>query len=121
MSLKTGNRSSNCALDNPVKAFICRASLTWIPIGWLPPSLFGRIALQRHLSASTKFAHVESRLCSHKQPGEAVFYTSLNLCVRKHVCRSVVVGIVYLILYWGTTLLIEDAPGRHTYILACTA
>jgi hypothetical protein len=51
------------------------------------------IALQRHLSMSTKFAHVESRFCGHKQPGKTVFYTPINLCVRKHVYRSVVVGI----------------------------
>src|SRR5881409_2642970 len=53
------------------------------------------ITLQRHLSASAKFAHVESRLCGHKRPGKAGFYTSTTLCVRKHVCRSVVVGIMY--------------------------
>src|SRR5881409_356641 len=52
------------------------------------------ISLQRHLSASAKFAHVESRLCGHKRPGKAGFYTSTTLCVRKHVCRSVVVGII---------------------------
>src|SRR5262249_59919589 len=49
---------------------------------------------QRHLSASTKFAHVESRLCGHKPPSKTVFYMSVNLCVRTHVCRSVVVGLM---------------------------
>ena len=52
------------------------------------------LSLQRHLSMSTKFAHVESRFCGHKQPGKTVFYTPINLCVRKHVYRSVVVGLL---------------------------
>src|SRR6266571_8439882 len=64
-----------------------------------------RLSLQRHFSRLTKFAHVESRLCSHKRPGKAVFYTSINLCVRKHVCRSVVVGLC------GT--------GRRTRVVTC--
>ena len=67
-------------------AFDCTCHLTHKSGSCLP--------LQRHLSASTKFAYVESRLCSHKRPGKAVFYTSINLCVRKHVCRSVVVGLL---------------------------
>src|SRR6266571_3643543 len=71
-----------------------------------------RLSLQRHFSRLTKFAHVASRLCSHKQPGKAVFYTSINLCVRKHVCRSVVVGII--VVKSSNSLRINaQCPGRH--------
>ena len=53
----------------------------------------GRLSLQRHFSALTKFAHVESRFFGRKQQGKVVFYASVTLCVRK-VCRiNVAVGI----------------------------
>ena len=56
------------------------------------------LALQRHLRALTKFAHGESRVCGRKQQGKAVFYPSVNPCVRKHVHISVAVGLLCVIL-----------------------
>ena len=55
--------------------------------------LIDTITLQRHLSALTKFAHVESRVCGRKQQGKAVLYPSENPCVKKPVPISVAVGI----------------------------
>ena len=52
-----------------------------------------RLTLQRHLSALTKFAHVESRVCGRKQQGKAVLYPSENPCVKKPVPISVAVGL----------------------------
>src|SRR6266436_3340214 len=72
--------------------------------------LRSRLTLQRHLSASTKFSHVESRFCSHKRPGKAVFYTSINLCVRKHVCRSVVVGLFSSHIHRGVPRIFLTVP-----------
>ena len=51
------------------------------------------LSLQRHLSASPKFAHAKSRVCGRKRAGQVVFYTSVTLCVKKHVHLSVAVGI----------------------------
>src|SRR5438132_3099074 len=38
------------------------------------------LALQRHFSVMTKFAHVESRLSGRKRQREVVFYAPINLC-----------------------------------------
>src|SRR4030095_9015638 len=54
-----------------------------------------RITLQRHFSASTKFAHVKSRLCGRKQRGKEAFCTPINPCARRACSRSIVVGLVY--------------------------
>ena len=52
------------------------------------------LALQRHFSVSTKFAHVESRLSSRKRQGGVVFYTPANLCDRRACSASVAVGVI---------------------------
>ena len=51
------------------------------------------LTLQRHFNALPKFARVESRVLCRKRQRNAAFYTSVNLCVRKHVRRSVAVGL----------------------------
>ena len=53
------------------------------------------LALQRHFSASNKFAHVESRVCGRERQGKEVLYAPVYLCARKHVHISVVVGLVH--------------------------
>src|SRR6266487_7029817 len=62
-------------------------------------SLFGTnihpdLALQRHLSALPKIAHVESRLSGRKRQREVVFYVPVNLCDRRACSASVAVGII---------------------------
>src|SRR4029453_11811298 len=52
-----------------------------------------RLSLQRHFSASTKFAHVKSRLCGRKQRGKEAFCTPINPCARRACSRSIVVGL----------------------------
>ena len=52
-----------------------------------------RVSLQRHFNALPKFARVESRAFGHERPRNVAFYTSVNLCVRKHVRISVAVGL----------------------------
>ena len=51
------------------------------------------LTLQRHLSASTKFAHVESRFFGRKRQGKVVFYPSANLCDGRACSVSVAVGV----------------------------
>jgi class 3 adenylate cyclase len=58
-----------------------------------------QLSLQRHFSKLTKFVHGESRVCGHKRQGKVVFYASVNLCVNKHVCISVAVGLTLQPLY----------------------
>src|SRR5262245_11459467 len=55
-----------------------------------------QLSLQRHFSASTKFAHVKSWLCGRKQRGKVAFCTPRNPCARRACSRSIVVGL-YLI------------------------
>ena len=52
-----------------------------------------QLTLQRHFNALPKFARVESRAFGHERPRNVAFYTSVNLCVRKHVRISVAVGL----------------------------
>jgi hypothetical protein len=51
------------------------------------------LPLQRHFSALTKFAHVESRFCGRKGRGKAAFDVPVNPCVRSVCSRSVAVGL----------------------------
>src|SRR5262249_29778584 len=51
------------------------------------------LALQRHLSALTKFAQVESRVCGRKRHREAAFYAPVTLCDRRERSTSVAVGL----------------------------
>src|SRR5262249_37625535 len=54
------------------------------------------LPLQRHFSASTKFARVKSRFCGRKQRGKAAFCTPINPCARSVWSRSVAVGLIYI-------------------------
>jgi len=52
------------------------------------------LSLQRHFSALTKFAHIESRFCGRKRRGKAALSVPINHCVRSVCSRSVAVGLV---------------------------
>ncbi len=60
----------------------------------LPHGSNGTLSLQRHFSALTKFAHVESRFCGRQRRGNAAFDVSINPCVRSACSRSVAVGLL---------------------------
>jgi hypothetical protein len=51
------------------------------------------LALQRHFSVLTKFAHVELRVCGRKGRGKTSFDVPVNPCVRSICSRSVAVGL----------------------------
>ena len=53
----------------------------------------GLITLQRHFSALTKFAHVESRFCGRKRRGKAALEVPINPCAGSVRSRSVAVGL----------------------------
>src|ERR671933_601601 len=61
--------------------------------GISPNNLTMPVALQRHFSASTKFAPVESRLSGCKRQREVVSYARVNLCDRRACSASVAVGV----------------------------
>jgi hypothetical protein len=70
----------------------CRRTLEQPQLDILTMQL--RIALQRHFSVLTKFAHVELRVCGRKGRGKTSFDVPVNPCVRSICSRSVAVGIV---------------------------
>ena len=51
------------------------------------------LALQRHFSVLTKFAHVESRLSGRLRRRKVIFYKPVNLCDRRACSASVAVGL----------------------------
>src|SRR5262249_38520398 len=83
------------------------------------------IALQRHFSMLTKFAHVESRLSGRKRQREVVFYAPVNLCDRRACSTSVAVGLEHLLeeragLYALTQLKREPKDFRASIIAPAT-
>src|SRR5499427_808698 len=60
---------------------------------YIIPKTVDFITLQRHFSAMTKFAHVESRFCGHRRRGKVAFDVPVNPCVRSACSRSVAVGL----------------------------
>src|SRR5262245_22686059 len=56
--------------------------------------LHTKITLQRHFSASTKFAHEKSRFCGRKQRGKEAFCAPINPCSRRTCFRNVDVGVL---------------------------
>jgi predicted transposase YbfD/YdcC len=61
--------------------------------GWDHSYLLKILTLQRHFSALTKFAHVESRFCGRKRRGKAALEVPINPCAGSVCSRSVAVGL----------------------------
>ena len=67
------------------------------------------LPLQRHLSALTKFAHVESRFYGRKQQGKAASDTPINPCVWGIGSTSVAVGLLAVVLCGATPAFAQSA------------